>query len=53
MLLKAAENGLINGLGDDIIIGGVISLKCADDTILVVDRNLEYAENLKWILNMF
>jgi hypothetical protein len=53
MLLKAAENGLISGLGDDIIIGGVISLKCADDTILVVDRNLEYAENLKWIFDMF
>jgi hypothetical protein len=53
MLQKAAENGLINGLGDDIIIGGVISLKYANDTILVVDRNLEYAANLKWIFDMF
>jgi hypothetical protein len=53
MLQKAAENGLIKGLGNDIIEGGVISLQYADDTILFVDKNLEYAENLKWILTCF
>jgi hypothetical protein len=28
-------------------------LQYANDTILFVDKNLEYAENLKWILTCF
>jgi hypothetical protein len=31
----------------------VISQQYAEDTILFVDKNEEYAENLKWILNSF
>jgi hypothetical protein len=53
MLQNVVENGLIKGLGNEIIEDGVISLQYANDTILFVDKNLEYAENLKWILTCF
>jgi hypothetical protein len=44
---------LIKGLGNELIQGGVISLQYADDTILFVDKEEEYARNLKWILACF
>jgi hypothetical protein len=45
--------GLIRGLVSDLVPGGVISLQYADDTILFVDKEISYAENLKCILTSF
>jgi hypothetical protein len=53
MLQKVANSGLIKGLGENIVEGGVISLQYADDTILFVDKEEEYARNLKWTLTCF
>jgi hypothetical protein len=53
MMQKVSNGQLIRGLGDSLIEGGVISLQYANDTILVVDNNLESAKNLKWILSCF
>jgi hypothetical protein len=53
MLQKVAGVGLIKGLGNEIIEGGVISLQYVDDTILFLDRDKEKVENLKWILTYF
>jgi hypothetical protein len=39
MLQKAANVGLIRGLGNELVVGGVISLLFADDTILFVDKS--------------
>jgi hypothetical protein len=50
-LKKVANSGLIKGLGESVVEGGVISLQYADDTILFVDK--EYAKNLKWTLTCF
>jgi hypothetical protein len=35
------------------ILGGVISLQYADDTILFLEKNVEMARNLKWLLTCF
>jgi hypothetical protein len=44
---------LIKGLGSELVNNGVISLQYADDTILFVEKNADYAKNLKWILTCF
>lgn len=53
MLQKAGAQNLIKGLGCDIVPQGVVSLQYADDTILLLDKNLEMATNLKRILSCF
>jgi hypothetical protein len=53
ILQKAVGVGLIRGLGDNLVSGGVVSLQFADDTILIMDKCVEKAKNLKWILNYF
>jgi hypothetical protein len=53
MLQKVVGDGLIRGLGEDLVDGGVISLQYADDTILFVDNGLEKADSHKWILTYF
>ena len=53
MLAKAADQQLISGLCPDNCPGGVICLQYADDTILLLDNNLEHAENLKTVLSCF
>lgn len=53
LLNKAASHNLIQGLGENICPGGVISLQYADDTILFSSNNLEMAINLKWVLTCF
>jgi hypothetical protein len=53
MLQKATNRGLMKGLGNELIEGGVISLQYADDTILLIENNESYARNLKWILTCF
>jgi hypothetical protein len=47
MLYKTACNNLISGLYTNLYPGGVIFLQYADDTILVVENNVEKATNLK------
>jgi hypothetical protein len=53
MLQKASRCELIEGLGKDLIEGGVISLQYADDTLLFMGENEDCAKNLKWILSCF
>jgi hypothetical protein len=53
MMQKAANEGLIKGLVSDVVPGGIISLQYVDDTILFVDKDIAYAENLKCILTCF
>jgi hypothetical protein len=53
MLQKATRGDLIDGLGGDLIDGGVVSLQYADDTILFLANKEEYARNLKWLLSCF
>ena len=53
MLMKAARHGLISGLLPQVVEGGIISLKYADDTLLFLENNLEKACNLKWLLVCF
>jgi hypothetical protein len=43
----------IKGLVSDVVPSGVISLQYADDTILFVDEDIIYSENLKCILTCF
>jgi hypothetical protein len=44
---------VIKGLVSDVVPGGVISLQYADDTILFVDKDIAYAEDLNCILTCF
>jgi hypothetical protein len=53
MLQKANRCELIEGLGNDLIDGGVISMQYRDDTFLFMAKNEDYAKNLKWILSCF
>lgn len=53
LLNKATEHGIIGGLGTNIIPHGVVCLQYADDTIIFLDKDLEKARNMKWILSCF
>jgi hypothetical protein len=53
IMQKVVDAGLIKGLGSDLVDNGVISLQYADDTILFMEKNETYAQNLKWILTCF
>jgi hypothetical protein len=53
MLQKANRNRLIEGLGNDLIEGGVISLQYVDDILLFMGGNEDQARNLKWLLSCF
>jgi len=50
MLIKAARSNLVSGLMPQVIEGGIISLKYADDTLLFLENDIEKANNLKWLL---
>ena len=52
MIRKAQENGLISGLIDHFIEGGVAILQYEDDTIIHLKHSLERARNLKLLLYM-
>ena len=52
-LSKAAGNGLIRGLLPPVGSGGIISLQYADDTMLFLENNRDYARNIKWFLACF
>jgi len=53
MLQKGAVRGLIKGVADDFIVGGIISLQYANDTILFSRIEEEYTRNLKGVLMWF
>ena len=53
MIRKAQENGLISGLIDHFIEGGVAILQYADDTIICLKHSLEGARNLKLLVYMY
>jgi hypothetical protein len=53
LIEKAQEMKLITGLVPHIINNGCAYLQYADDTILLIQDNLEYARNLKFILILF
>nr|ABF93982.1 retrotransposon protein, putative, unclassified [Oryza sativa Japonica Group] len=54
LLIKRAEQqGLIKGLGMDVMREGVDILQYADDTICLIQDSLEYAKNLKFIMCIF
>uniref|UniRef100_A0A8I6WLN0 Reverse transcriptase domain-containing protein n=1 Tax=Hordeum vulgare subsp. vulgare TaxID=112509 RepID=A0A8I6WLN0_HORVV len=53
MLIKASSCGLISGLLNNIIPGGVVSLQYADDTLLFLEDSYDKARNFKWILSCF
>ena len=53
MIERAVDSGLIRGLSDDLLEKGVSILQYADDTILLLQNNLEQARNLKFILCLF
>jgi hypothetical protein len=48
--VKGADCGLIRGLCLNYIHGSVVCLHYADDTLLFLEKDLEVALNLKWIL---
>jgi hypothetical protein len=53
MIKKAQDEGLIKGLIPNLVDGGVVMLQYADDTIFMIQDDLESARNLKFILCMF
>jgi hypothetical protein len=53
LIEKAQEMNLIGGLIPHILDNGCAYLQYADDTILLLQDNLEFAKNLKFILILF
>jgi hypothetical protein len=53
MIQKAKDEGIIKGLIPHIISGGCCCLQYADDTIFLLQDELENARNLKFILCIF
>ena len=53
LIEKAQERNLIAGLIPHIIENGCAYLQYVDDTILLLQDNLEFARNLKFILILF
>ena len=53
LIARAKEDGQIDGLIPNLVVGGLSILQYADDTILFLDHNLEKAVNLKLILCIF
>jgi hypothetical protein len=53
IMIERASRGIITGLEDDFVEGGIAILQYADHTILLMQNNLEQARNLKFILCLF
>jgi hypothetical protein len=53
LIEKAQEKKLIEGLIPHVLKNGCAYLQYADDTILLLQDNLEFARNLKFILILF
>jgi hypothetical protein len=52
MISIAQQNDLLVGLTDNIVPKGVAMLQYADDTILLIQDNMEHARNLKILLSI-
>jgi hypothetical protein len=50
---KGQEEGLVKGLVPHLVDGGISILQYADDTILLLEDDLENARNVKYILCLF
>ena len=50
MVSKAQRANLITGLADNLILGGVILLQYADDTIVCLQNDMTKARNMKLLL---
>jgi hypothetical protein len=53
MIHLAQDNGLITGLADNMVQNGVAILQYADDTILLLQDDIQQAINLKLLLYIF
>jgi hypothetical protein len=53
LVKRAQKEGLLTGLGTYLVDWGVAILQYADDTILLLEDNLDQARNLKVILCLF
>jgi hypothetical protein len=53
LIRKAQTEGLVKGLVPHLMDGGVSILQYANDTILLLDDDLENARNIKFILYLF
>jgi hypothetical protein len=53
LLIKAVRKGYIAGLMDSLYPEGVISLQYADDTLMFLKHDYQYACHLKWLLGCF
>jgi hypothetical protein len=53
LMKKGQEEGLVKGLVPHLIDGGISILQYADDTILLLEDDLENARNVKYILCLF
>jgi hypothetical protein len=53
MITSAQRNGLIKVLADNLVEHGVAILQYADDTILLLQHDMEGARNLKLLLYIF
>jgi len=53
MVRKAQNESLIMGLASNIILKGVVLLQYADDTIVCLQNNIDYARNMKLLLYFY
>jgi hypothetical protein len=53
MIVTAQRNGLLKGLADNIVQDGAVILQYVDDTILLLQDDLEGARNLTLLLYIF
>ncbi len=54
LMNRAVEQGMVKGLGLEYTEDEIVILQYADDTIFMLEDNLEYAKkNLKYILCLF
>jgi hypothetical protein len=53
MLIKAADNNQLAGLLSSFCPTGVISMQYVDDTLIILEKKLDSAMNLKWLLTCF
>jgi hypothetical protein len=53
LMKKGQEDGLVKGLVPHLVGGGISILQYADDTILLLEDDLENARNVKYILCLF
>jgi hypothetical protein len=53
MIERAKNDGIIEGAIPHLVDGGLSILQYADDMILLMEQDLEKAQNLKLILSVF